>query len=271
MPYPQRHLAKRRGTRLLSWMSYLLVITGGAALGWYAANLTDAYLAQWRAREQLESMPSTTMSTPSASSPRSSVLSAPRSSVTVKPGTPLAELSIPRLGVSAVVLEGSDDNTLRVGLGHIESTSLPGESGNVAIAGHRDSFFRPLRNVQVGDDILLDTPNARVHYRVSSYSIVNPSEVSVIDPTQEARLTLVTCYPFYFVGSAPDRFIVRASYVGDVQQSHAAPVVPLVSKAPPPRAPRPRAAQSASLAKRGGDRSRASASIGREEPGRRRW
>jgi sortase A len=252
MPYTQRYLAKRRGSRLLSWVSYLLVITGGAALGWYAANLTDAYLAQWRAREQLESMPSMTMSAPSASIPRSSVLSAPRSSVTVKPGTPLAELSIPRLGVSAVVMEGSDDHTLRVGLGHIESTSLPGESGNVAIAGHRDSFFRPLRNVQVGDDILLDTPNARVHYRVSSYSVVNPSAVSVIDRTPDARLTLVTCFPFYFVGSAPHRFIVRATYVADVQQSHAAPVAPVVqraSKAPPPRATRPRSAQSASLTK----------------------
>ena len=261
MPYTQRYLAKRRGSRLLSWMSYLLVIAGGAALGWWAANLTDTYLAQWRAREQLESMPSMTMSAPSASSPRSSLLSAPRSSVMVKPGTPLAELSIPRLGVSAVVMEGSDDRTLRVGLGHIESTSLPGESGNVAIAGHRDSFFRPLRNVQVGDDILLDTPNARVHYRVSSYSVVNPSEVSVIDPTQDARLTLVTCFPFYFVGSAPDRFIVRATYVADVQQSHPPPVVPLVSKAPSPRAPRPRAAQSASLANRGGDRRGASRNL----------
>jgi sortase A len=230
-------------------MSYLLVIAGGAALGWCAANLTDAYLAQWRAREQLESMPPMTMTTPSASNSRTSVLPAPRSSVAVKPGTPLAELSIPRLGVSAVVLEGSDDHTLRVGLGHIKSTSLPGESGNVAIAGHRDSFFRPLRNVQVGDDILLDTPNARVHYRVSSYSVVNPSEVSVIDRTQDARLTLVTCFPFYFVGSAPDRFIVRASYVADVQQSHAAPVVPRASKAQSSGATRPRSRPVASMAK----------------------
>jgi sortase A len=256
MPYPQRYLAKKRGTRPLSWMAYLLVIAGGAALGWCVANLTDAYLAQWRAREQLASMPS--MSTPSASSPRSSVLSAPRSSAMVKPGTPLAELSIPRLGVSAVVLEGSDDHTLRVGLGHIQTTSLPGESGNVAIAGHRDSFFRPLRNVQVGDDIVLDTPNARVHYRVSSYSVVNPSAVSVIDPTQDATLTLVTCFPFYFVGSAPDRFIVRATYVADVQQSHPAPVVPRVSKAQPPR---PRSLSSASATNRASDRRVASRNL----------
>jgi sortase A len=260
MPNMRSSLVKRRGTRFFSWMAYLLVIAGGAALGWSAANLTDAYIAQWRAREQLASMPPMTMSTPSASSPRSSALSTPRSS-RVQAGTPLAELSIPRIGLSAVVLEGSDDHTLRVGLGHIESTSLPGESGNVAIAGHRDSFFRPLRNVQVGDDITLDTPTARVHYRVSSYSVVNSDEVSVIDPTTDARLTLVTCFPFQFIGSAPDRFIVRANYVADVQQSHAAPVVPRPSTAPPPRATRPRSAQSASLANRGSVRREASRNL----------
>jgi sortase A len=209
------------GRHSLRWVAYLLVISGGAAIGWCAAILTDTYIAQWRAREQLALMPPVTMSSPPFSSPRSSALPTPRSSVMVKAGTPLAELSIPRLGLSAVVLEGSDDHTLRVGLGHIETTSLPGESGNVAIAGHRDSFFRPLRNVQVGDDILLETPSARVHYRVSSYSVVNSSEVSVIDPTRDARLTLVTCFPFQFIGSAPDRFIVRADFVAD---GHVSPV-----------------------------------------------
>jgi sortase A len=118
-----------------------------------------------------------------------------------------------------VVLEGSDEHTLRKGLGHIEDTPLPGESGNVAIAGHRDSFFRPLRNIQVGDDIMLDLPGERVHYKVSSYRIVNSSEVSVIAPTDDAVLTLVTCYPFWFVGSAPDRFVVRANFVAENKHS----------------------------------------------------
>jgi LPXTG-site transpeptidase (sortase) family protein len=128
-------------------------------------------------------------------------------------GTPLAELSIPRVGLSAVVLHGTDEHTLRLGLGHVENTPLPGESGNVAIAGHRDSFFRPLRNVHVGDDILLETPEERVHYRVSSLRVVNSYEVSVIGPTRDATLTLVTCYPFWFIGQAPDRFVVRATRV----------------------------------------------------------
>ena len=211
----ERAASNRRRTRLLNWVALLLMIAGGAALGWCLAILVDTQNTQRAAREQLESMASATRSA-TTSSPATST---PRSRVIVQPGTPLAELSIPRIGLSAVVLQGSDEHTLRGGVGHIETTPLPGESGNVAIAGHRDSFFRPLRNVQVGDDIWLNTPNAPVHYRVSSFRVVNPTEVSVIQPTDDAVLTLVTCYPFYFVGSAPDRFIVRASLVRDGELS----------------------------------------------------
>jgi sortase A len=223
-----RTAAGGHGSHFLRWVTYLLVIAGGAALGWCAAILTDSYIAQRQAREQLASMPRS-MSSPA--------LLPPRSSVMVKAGTPLAELSIPRLGLSAVVLQGSDDHTLRAGPGHIETTPLPGESGNVAIAGHRDSFFRPLRDVQVGDDILLDTPTSRVHYRVASYSVVNSSEVSVLGPTSDNVLTLVTCFPFQFIGSAPDRFVVRANFVTNGKLS------PRVDRAP--RQTRPRYAQSA--------------------------
>jgi len=111
------------------------------------------------------------------------------------------------------VLHGSDAHTLRLGAGHIENTALPGESGNVAIAGHRDSFFRPLQDVHVGDDIMLDTPEERAHYRVTFTRVVNSYDVGVIAPTHDASLTLVTCYPFWFIGQAPDRFVVRASRV----------------------------------------------------------
>ena len=203
--------SSQRGSRLLRWVAYLLVIGGGAALGWSLGVMADAHLAQRQARERLESMPAATTSSAPA-------LTAP-ARATPEAGTPLAELSIPRIGLSVVVLEGSDEQTLHRGLGHIETTPLPGESGNVAIAGHRDSFFRPLRNIQVGDDIMLDTPGERVHYRVSSFHVVNPSEVSVIDPTNDAVLTLVTCFPFYFVGSAPDRFVVRARLVSEGERA----------------------------------------------------
>jgi sortase A len=201
----------RRGNRLLRWTAYLLVIAGGAALGWCTAMIADGQLTQWVARQQLER----TLSQPGASVNQPYPPLAKRSLVIPENGTPLAELSIPRIGLSVVVLQGSDEHTLRLGVGHIEGTPLPGESGNVAIAGHRDSFFRPLRNVQVGDDIMLETPAGNVHYRVSSYRIVSPSEVSVIHPTSDPALTLVTCYPFYFVGAAPDRFVVRANLVDD--------------------------------------------------------
>jgi sortase A len=217
----QRAASNRRRTRLLNWVALLLMIAGGAALGWCLAILVDTQNTQRAAREQLESMASATRSSSATSRPPSRVLVQPGT------GTPLAELSIPRIGLSAVVLQGSDEHTLRQGAGHIETTPLPGESGNVAIAGHRDSFFRPLRNVQVGDDIWLNTPNSPVHYRVSSFRVVDPTEVSVIQPTDDAVLTLVTCYPFYFVGSAPDRFIVRASLVRDGELSPDQPPAPV--------------------------------------------
>jgi sortase A len=192
-------------------VAYLLVIAGGAALGWCAATIADGQIAQWIARQQLEKA----LSEPDASLTRPYLPLAKRPLVPPENGTPLAELSIPRIGLSVIVLQGSDEHTLRQGVGHIESTPLPGDSGNVGLAGHRDSFFRPLKNVQIGDDIMLETPAGSVHYRVSSYRVVSPTEVSVIHPTSEPVLTLVTCYPFYFVGAAPDRFIVRANLVDD--------------------------------------------------------
>jgi sortase A len=209
----------RRGNHFLRCLAYLFVIAGGAALGWCAATIADGQIAQWVARQQLER----TMAEPDASVNQPYLPYRKRSLVIPENGTPLAELSIPRIGLSVVVLQGSDEHTLRLGVGHIEGTPLPGEPGNVGIAGHRDSFFRPLRNVQIGDDIMLETPAGNVHYRVSSYRIVSPSEVSVIHPTSDPALTLVTCYPFYFVGAAPDRFVVRANLVDDRQPSSSPP------------------------------------------------
>ncbi|MBI4266611.1 MAG: class D sortase [Acidobacteria bacterium] len=115
--------------------------------------------------------------------------------------------------LSAVVLHGSDAQTLRRAPGHLENTALPGESGNVVIAGHRDSFFWPLRNVQLGDDIFLETADRRFHYRVTSVRVVSPRDVHVLAPTDTPMLTLITCYPFWVFGNAPDRFVVRAAAV----------------------------------------------------------
>ena len=125
----------------------------------------------------------------------------------------VGRIEIPRLGVSAIILEGTSTKTLRRAVGHITGTALPGQRGNVGLSGHRDTFFRPLRNIRRDDIITLTTLRGQHRYRVLSTDIVSPNVVAVLDPGESEILTLVTCYPFYFVGSAPERFIVRAERV----------------------------------------------------------
>lgn len=125
----------------------------------------------------------------------------------------VGHIVIRRVGISAVVAEGSDEATLRRAVGHIAGTALPSEPGNVGLAGHRDTFFRALRNIRAGDLIVLTTPRGEFQYSVVSMKVVKPQALDVLDPTAGEILTLVTCYPFYFVGSAPNRFIVRAERV----------------------------------------------------------
>ncbi len=128
---------------------------------------------------------------------------------------PLAVLRIPKIRLEVPVLPGTDDRTLDRGLGHIEDTAQPGRDGNSGIAGHRDGFFRGLKDISLGDAIELDTLEGKDVYRVERIWVVDPEDVSVLDPTPTRALTLVTCYPFYFVGPAPKRFIVRAVRVGN--------------------------------------------------------
>ncbi len=124
----------------------------------------------------------------------------------------VGRITIPRLAISAVIVEGTSETSLRRAVGHIPETALPGEPGNVGLAGHRDTFFRALRSVRRGDVILLATTRGEFRYRVVGTRVVSPRAVEVLDPDPAGRetLTLVTCYPFYFVGAAPSRFIVRA-------------------------------------------------------------
>ena len=123
----------------------------------------------------------------------------------------LAALEIPAIRLEVPVLEGTDDLTLNQGVGHIEGTPLPGKGGNVGIAGHRDGFFRGLKDIHEGDTIDLITKTGSSRYIVDEILIVSPDDAWVLRPRPSASLTLVTCYPFYFVGSAPQRFIVHAS------------------------------------------------------------
>jgi sortase A len=128
---------------------------------------------------------------------------------------PIAVLRIPKLRLEVAVLPGTDDRTLDRGLGHIEDTASPGADGNSGIAGHRDGFFRGLKDIAPGDTIEVATLKTTHRYRVERTWVVDPDDVSVLDPTPAAALTLVTCYPFYFIGSAPQRFIVRAVRIDD--------------------------------------------------------
>jgi LPXTG-site transpeptidase (sortase) family protein len=126
-------------------------------------------------------------------------------------GEPLALLRIPRLHLEVPVLTGTDEVMLNRGVGWIAGTSLPGGEGNMGVAGHRDSFFRPLEEVQLGDAIEVLTLKAKHVYTVDGMRVVSPSEIDVLRPRERSSLTLVTCYPFYFIGPAPSRYVVEAS------------------------------------------------------------
>ena len=127
---------------------------------------------------------------------------------------PLSVIRVSRIGLQAPVLDGTGEWTLNRGVGHIEGTVSPGERGNIGIAGHRDGFFRALKDVVVGDTIELDLKDRVEFYRVTNMLVVDPSDVSVLRDRSLPTLTLVTCYPFYFVGNAPKRYVVQAVRIG---------------------------------------------------------
>jgi len=131
-------------------------------------------------------------------------------SLKIEAGTPLAVMSIDKLNIQVPVYNGADDFNLNRGVARIKGTAGVDANGNLGIAGHRDGFFRGLKDIAVGDAIELQTTRGEVRYTVSSITIVDPGDVSVLAPTPERTITLVTCYPFYFVGHAPKRYIVKA-------------------------------------------------------------
>jgi sortase A len=125
----------------------------------------------------------------------------------------LGVLEVPRLGFSTVIFEGVEEKTLRRSVGHIPGTAFPGGKGNVGIAGHRDRFFRPLRELRSDDLILVRTPQAYYAYNVDSFRVVSPEETGILESSGKGQLTLVTCYPFFYLGPAPERFVVFARQV----------------------------------------------------------
>ncbi|HET7452507.1 MAG TPA: class D sortase [Thermoanaerobaculia bacterium] len=130
-------------------------------------------------------------------------------------------IEIPRLGVSGEIREGADDDTLSVAVGHVPGTALPGATGNVALAAHRYGYFKGLRHVRNGDEITVTTSGGAFHYAVDSIEVVEITDVAVLCPTVEPTLTLITCYPFDYIGHAPQRLIVRAHRI-DLQDASTA-------------------------------------------------
>ena len=188
-----------RKRRWLIWLGSALIVGGAAVLAWYWWTLHERAVAQRRAKEWLIRA----MEIDHTSSPPS-----------VRRGDVIGELEIPRLQMSVMVFEGDDAGILRQGAGHIPGTALRPGSGNIGIAAHRDTYFRPLRVVHANDVIALKTPAGTSRYAVTETKIVRPSDVGVLARAPGRDLTLVTCYPFYYVGNAPERFIVHARKIG---------------------------------------------------------
>ncbi len=234
---PSSDTARARvGHRWLVGLEWLFLLVGLAALDTYVWVNTSTMMYQayqdWSFDQTLRGL------TPSVGGFVSDELSwmfgSQRQKVEAPPATPALEppapgkppvpssligrLQIPRLKVSVMVREGADGKTLHRAVGHIPGTALPGFAGNVALAGHRDTFFRSLRNIQKDDVIEFETESGTYRYLVESTDIVGPRDVGVLAASAGKTMTLVTCYPFYYVGSAPKRFIVRAVQVSPTPQ-----------------------------------------------------
>jgi sortase A len=180
---------------ILGPVSAVLFAVGLLLLGCCAVVFFEATIYQAEESSSLEqALPHSTPSVPRAAMP--------------------CRLEVPRLGLSVMVRDGVDSHSLRMGAGHIPGTALPGEAGNIGIAAHRDMFFRSLRSVQPRDTILLTTLDGTYRYSVEWIRVVKPRERDVLGASPDSVLTLVTCYPFYYIGSAPERFIVRARLDG---------------------------------------------------------
>ncbi len=191
--------------RLLIWSSAASIATGLACLAWFVFYQLDATLYEQRQNALIEEA-----AKDESPVPQMPVVSTP--SFRADPKV-LGRVEIPRLGVSGVIREGTDPKTLRRAVGHVPKTARPGEKGNVVLAAHRQQQFRGLRDVRQGDRIRVTTPQRRFEYEVERSWVVDPQSVSVMDVTPGRQITLLTCYPFDYVGPAPQRFVVRGRQV----------------------------------------------------------
>jgi sortase A len=204
---------------VLRWSSYVLCLIGILLLGYCGYVLLEArsYQAHQTSRFNEALNTSQPFAASGEHSPAPVLPALPEATLAAKSraqpaagGILLGRIELDRIGLDAMIMDGIDSKTLRSAVGHIPGTALPGQTGNVAIAGHRDTFFRGLRTVRLDDELTLTTLEGSYRYRVDSLLVVEPREIWVLNDTGEAILTLVSCYPFNYVGPAPQRFIVRA-------------------------------------------------------------
>ncbi len=194
---------KRLGSRsllFLRWTRTFLFFLGALAISYVGLILFHARNYQEVAINAFAGQPHTRE--PGKTSPSWS---------TAKKGDVIGRIEIPRLGMMVAIAEGTTSRTLGVGVGHIEGTALPGEPGNIGIAGHRDTYFRALKDIHVGDEIRIQTVTGLSRYKVDTVQIVSPDDVGVLASSAGSSVTLVTCYPFHFIGAAPQRFVVHAT------------------------------------------------------------
>lgn len=191
---------------ILRWVERLLFLAGVVALSWVYLTWKEAMFYEIRAQGQLKEIMAARASPPGAVRPSAGLTGGQADAF-------VGYLAVPRLGLSVPILEGDDERTLRIAAGHLPDTPFPWEEGNTAIAGHRDMFFRPLKDVRIGDEVHLQTRYGDFRYRVLRVAVVGPDDLWVLRPWDGVHLTLLSCYPFNYIGSAPERFIVHAERI----------------------------------------------------------
>jgi sortase A len=195
----------------LRWAQRVFFAIAFVAFGYCAWVMTEAWIFQRQEDAALERLVVARETTAVDVSPEAPV--APPKPKKVPSGKLIGRIEVQRLGLSVVIVEGTDSSTLKRAAGHIAGTALPGQPGNVGIAAHRDTYFRPLRDIHKDDIITVTTADGDYRYKVVSTEIVTPDDVSVLDSDGTDVLTLVTCYPFNYIGAAPSRFIIRAEQI----------------------------------------------------------
>ena len=203
-PFHRTRAVSSTRTRILRGASYFFLAIGLLALGYAGFVFVDAHFFQ--ALEMKKFEPPGRLYEPHL----------------LLEGEVIGEIQVPRLDLNVMVVQGDSPANLRRAVAHLSKSALPGEWGNVALAGHRDTFFRPLRDIRLGDEIRFTTSVRSFEYVVESIEVVSPTDLRVLETSTGHDLTLLTCFPFYYVGPAPQRFVVRAREVNEVQQERPA-------------------------------------------------